>query len=136
MTMSEPLKIAVAGLGRMGWVHARNIVEIARETGACELVALVDADRARLERFAAEHALKVNLFSSVQELADSDACRATLVATPTEKHREHATTLIRAGHRVLLEKPLTGTLDGDREFAAELDSRLPVFADARFSAAF
>ena len=37
MTMSEPLKIAVAGLGRMGWVHARNIVEIARETGAVSL---------------------------------------------------------------------------------------------------
>ena len=123
--MSEPLKIAIAGLGRMGWVHARNIVEIAEETGACELVALVDADRSRIEKFAAEHAPKAKLFSSVRELADADVCRATFVVTPTEKHREHATILIRAGHRVLLEKPLTGTLDGDREFAAELDRDYP-----------
>jgi len=31
--------------------------------------------------------------------------------SPTESHRAHAAALIRAGQRVLLEKPLTGTLD-------------------------
>jgi myo-inositol 2-dehydrogenase / D-chiro-inositol 1-dehydrogenase len=33
--------------------------------------------------------------------------------------------LIRAGHRVLLEKPLTGSLEADRKFAAELDRDHP-----------
>ena len=33
--------------------------------------------------------------------------------------------LIAAGHRVMVEKPLTGTLEGDREFAAELDANNP-----------
>jgi predicted dehydrogenase len=125
MTMPEPLKIAVAGLGRMGWVHARHIVEIAKETGSCEISALVDSDRGRLESFASQHGLAVRLCTSVQELADANICQATVVVTPTEKHREHATTLIRAGHRVLLEKPLTGTLEGDREFSAELDRGYP-----------
>ena len=88
------------------------------------------------ERFAAEHALKAKLFSSVRELADADVCRATFVVTPTEKHREHATLLIRAGHRVLLEKAAhRELLDGDREFAAELDRDYPSRLDARFSAA-
>ena len=47
--------------------------------------------------------------------------------TPTAEHREHASALIQAGQRVLVEKPLTGTLEGDRDFVAELDAK---FADA------
>jgi myo-inositol 2-dehydrogenase/D-chiro-inositol 1-dehydrogenase len=123
--MPSPLKIAVAGLGRMGQIHALHVVELARETGSCELVALADGDVERIGRFAGEHALKVPLFASVEELAKSGLCSATVVVTPTDKHREHAATLIRAGHRVLLEKPLTGTLEGDREFSAELDADHP-----------
>ena len=122
--MSEPLRIAMAGLGRMGRVHARNLLDIAKQ-GACEVVALVDADRERMVSFAQEHGCKAQLFTSVDELAAANLCQATFIATPTGKHREHATTLIRAGHRVLLEKPLTGTLDGDRQFAAELDRDHP-----------
>ncbi len=123
--MPEPLKIAVAGLGRMGWIHAQNVVELARETGACTLVAVADASVERREKFAAAHGLTVPLFASVDELADAQVCQATVVVTPTEKHREHATRLIAAGHRVLVEKPLTGNLAGDREFATELDSGHP-----------
>jgi myo-inositol 2-dehydrogenase/D-chiro-inositol 1-dehydrogenase len=33
--------------------------------------------------------------------------------------------LVKAGHRVLLEKPLTGTLEGDRACCAELDRDFP-----------
>jgi myo-inositol 2-dehydrogenase/D-chiro-inositol 1-dehydrogenase len=48
-----------------------------------------------------------------------------VIVTPTDDHREHAATMIEAGHRVLLEKPLTGSLEADREFAAELDRDYP-----------
>jgi myo-inositol 2-dehydrogenase/D-chiro-inositol 1-dehydrogenase len=122
--MPEPLKIAVAGLGRMGRVHAQNVLAIA-ETGACQLAALVDGDAERLHKFAEEFNCRVPLFQTVGELAEADVCRATLVITPTARHREHATTLVRAGHRVFIEKPLTGTLQGDREFVAELDANHP-----------
>jgi predicted dehydrogenase len=123
--MSEPLKIAMAGIGRMGQVHARNLLSLARESGSCHVVALVDSDRDRLERFAQETGFTGSILTSVEALAEADLCKATFVATPTEKHREHAATLIRAGHRVLLEKPLTGTVEGDRQFAAELDGSHP-----------
>lgn len=121
----EPLKIAVAGLGRMGWIHARHVVELAKETGVCTLAALVDASAERREKFAAEFGVEVPLYGSVEELAEAGACQATVIVTPTEHHRAHATTLIKAGHRVLVEKPLTGTLAGDREFAAMLDAKYP-----------
>jgi myo-inositol 2-dehydrogenase/D-chiro-inositol 1-dehydrogenase len=117
----KPVKLSVAGLGRMGAVHALHVVELARDTGACELAALADSDIARAQRFLADIGLDVPIFSSVDELAKSGATDATVVVTPTDSHREHAAKLIAAGQRVLVEKPLTGTLEGDREFAAELD---------------
>lgn len=122
---SEPLRIAIAGLGRMGWVHASNVHDLSRETGACRIAALVDLDLEKARRFASERNLDVPVFASVDELAAAQVCDATLIVTPTEHHRAHAKTLLSAGHRVLLEKPLTGTLEGDIAFAAEIDRDYP-----------
>src|SRR5579872_6938468 len=122
--MSEPLKLALVGFGRMGAIHALHALELARE-GRCTVSALVDADPERARRFARENGCDAPVFASVQELAASKVAQVSVVVTPTENHREHATTLIAAGHRVLLEKPLTGTLEGDRRFAAELDRGHP-----------
>lgn len=122
---TEPLKIAIAGLGRMGWVHASNVHDLARETGGCRIAALVDLDIEKARRFAAERELVVPVFGSVEELAAARVCDATLVVTPTEHHRRHAKILLEAGHRLLLEKPLTGTLEGDIEFVAEIDREYP-----------
>src|SRR5262249_30710205 len=65
------------------------------------------------------------VFGSVDELAAAKVCESTFVVTPTDCHRAHAAMLVKAGHRVLLEKPLTGTLEGDAEFAGELDRDHP-----------
>jgi predicted dehydrogenase len=123
--MSEPLKVAVAGLGRMGTVHALHLLELARETGTCELAALAEVDIERARRFSADVGCRVPIFRSVEELAKAGVCDATVIVTPTESHRQHASMMTAAGHRVLLEKPLTGTLDGDRDFTAELDRDHP-----------
>ncbi len=123
--MSKPLKVAVAGLGRMGTVHALHLHELACETGECELAALAELDIERARRFIADVGCQIPVFASVEELAKAGVCDATVIVTPTEKHREHAVMMIAAGHRVLLEKPLTGTLGSDREFAAELDRGHP-----------
>jgi myo-inositol 2-dehydrogenase / D-chiro-inositol 1-dehydrogenase len=123
--MPEPLKLAVAGLGRMGWIHARNAAELERTTGACQVAALVDADVDRARRFASQYQCGAPVFGSLEELASANVCNATFVVTPTDHHRAHTTLLVKAGHRVLLEKPLTGTLDGDTAFAAELDRDYP-----------
>src|SRR4051794_27709951 len=115
--MSEPLKVAVAGLGRMGTVHALHLHELACETRECELAALVDADIGRARRFSTEIGIQVPIFPSIGELAQADVCDAAVIVTPTENHQKHAAAMVTAGSRVLLEKPLTGTLEGDRSFA-------------------
>jgi myo-inositol 2-dehydrogenase/D-chiro-inositol 1-dehydrogenase len=122
--MSEPLNIALVGLGRMGLVHALHALELAHE-GRCSVAALVDADPDRARRFAAENGCPAPVFSSVRELAAAKVASASVIVTPTNNHREHATTLIEAGQRVLLEKPLTGDLGEDRQFAGELDRAHP-----------
>lgn len=109
----------------MGIIHALHVQELARETGACALAAIVDADLERARRAAADLRAEVPVFSSIWELLDAGAAEASVIATPTARHREHARQLIAGGHRVLLEKPLTGTLEGDREFCAELDRDHP-----------
>src|SRR6202451_71616 len=123
--MPEPLKIAVAGLGRMGAIHALHVHELARDTQSCELAALADLDPERARHVAAEIGCNVPIFSSIGDLAHAGVCNATVIVTPTENHRPHADLMIQSGHRVLLEKPLTGTVTADREFAAQLDRHSP-----------
>jgi myo-inositol 2-dehydrogenase/D-chiro-inositol 1-dehydrogenase len=105
----------------MGAVHLLHAIELERETGRCRLVAVADSDVQRARRALSETGSEVPIFDSVVELAESAVCDATVVVTPTANHREHAATLIRAGQRILLEKPLTGNIEEDREFAGEID---------------
>lgn len=123
--MAEALRVAVAGLGRMGAIHALHVYELARDTQACQLVAVAEPDSGRARRFLSEIGSDLPVFPSVDELAKSRICDTAVVVTPTDNHREHAATLINAGFRVLLEKPLTGTVEADCAFAAELDRDHP-----------
>jgi myo-inositol 2-dehydrogenase/D-chiro-inositol 1-dehydrogenase len=109
----------------MGAIHALHVHELAQETGSCTLAALADVDVNRARKYAAELGVDVPVFATVDELAASGVADATVIVTPTDTHRDTASTLIAAGQRVLLEKPLTGGLAGDRAFAAQLDRDHP-----------
>ncbi|HEX4750769.1 MAG TPA: Gfo/Idh/MocA family oxidoreductase [Bryobacteraceae bacterium] len=115
----------MAGLGRMGQIHGLHVHELMHETESCQLTALAEIIPDRASCFMNEIGHEVPVFSSIEDLARAGVCDATVIVTPTDSHREHAAILIAAGQRVLVEKPLTGTVDGDREFAAELDRDFP-----------
>jgi myo-inositol 2-dehydrogenase/D-chiro-inositol 1-dehydrogenase len=85
----------------------------------------VDVDLARAEQLAVEVSGDIATFSSVQDLIASQAVDVAVVSTPTGLHREHSQVLIDAGMRVLLEKPVTDSLDQDREFVAALNHDAP-----------
>jgi myo-inositol 2-dehydrogenase/D-chiro-inositol 1-dehydrogenase len=109
----------------MGAIHALHAHELARDTKTCELVALAEPEAERAQRFLSDIECDLPVFPSVDALAQSGICHAAVIVTPTDNHREHAATLIAAGYRVMLEKPLTGTLEADRAFAAELEGDHP-----------
>ncbi len=124
-TPIQPLRVAVVGLGRMGMIHALHMHELASENGLCSLAAVSTIDRNAADRFLSLSGSATPVFDDIEALAKSNLCDVAIIATNTELHREHALTMIQAGCRVFLEKPLTGTLEGDRAFAALLERAHP-----------
>ncbi|MCG3132622.1 MAG: scyllo-inositol 2-dehydrogenase (NAD(+)) [Phycisphaerae bacterium] len=96
--MSEALKVAVIGAGKMGGHHARTYAGLP----GCRLAAVVDSDRARAEALASQHGCAT--------LTDAGALprdvAAVSVAVPTAFHEAVATPLIERRVAVLIEKPL------------------------------
>jgi len=122
--MPPELRLAVVGLGRIGKIHALHAHRLGG-SGQARLAALVDPDLPRAQALAAKLGGDVAVFPSVEELTLARAADAAVVSTPTGMHRQHAQTLIDAGLRVLLEKPMTDSLAGDREFTAALNAAAP-----------
>lgn len=107
--MSE-LRAAVIGAGRLGTLHARKY---AAQEGV-RVAAIVDIDRAAAEKLAAETgALAMTDFRDLAGRVD-----LVTVAAPGSTHFEIASTMLRAGIDVLLEKPMATTLDEAFELAA------------------
>ncbi len=124
--MSERLKIAVVGVGRIGLFHARYVQELASERGTCLLDAVVDshADTAVhvAEKLQSGQEEKISTFRTVEELLAADQAQGAVIASRTADHYGDAHTLIDAGLRVLLEKPLTDSLETARQFVDHLNA--------------
>src|SRR5271157_694369 len=124
-SLNQPLRVAVVGLGRMGMIHALHIHELAQESGLCRLAAVSTLDKQAADKFHALIDASVPVFDNINALAMSCTCDVAVIATNTDSHRQHSLMMIRAGKRVFQEKPLTGTLEGDREYAALLEREYP-----------
>jgi myo-inositol 2-dehydrogenase / D-chiro-inositol 1-dehydrogenase len=123
--LAQPLRVGVGGLGRMGMIHALHIHELATESDLCRLTCVSTTDKSAAAKFLAMTGSATPVFDDIQWLAKSGLCDVAIVATNTPLHREHSLLLIQAGMRVFLEKPLTGTLEGDREYAHLLSREFP-----------
>lgn len=96
------MKYAVIGTGYWGANHARVAAELADE-GRFEEVILCDVDADRLEDLTESYGVRgVTDFEELPELGVD----AATVSTPSPTHHEIATTLLRNGVDVLVEKPL------------------------------
>lgn len=104
-SISEPVRLGAVGLGR---AFALTAPAIHAHPG----VRLVAAAAPRPEsRAAFEAAFGGRTFLDVRELAADPDVEAVYVSTPHGMHLEHALTAIDAGKHVLVEKPMTVTLD-------------------------
>ena len=124
--MSPPLRVALVGVGRIGTYHAQHAQELARSRGDCQLVALVDgfagaAQRAR-DQLQLHQDGEIATFDDVDDLVESESCDVAVIASRTADHYRDASTLVDAGMRVLLEKPLTHSLESASAFAAHLNA--------------
>ena len=108
------LRTAVIGVGHLGAQHARIHAALAAE-GGTKLISVCDLDEERGRKIAAEWG--IDLVTDWHDLIGK--VDAVSLAVPTESHCEIACGLLAAGIHVLVEKPISRTLDeADRMIAA------------------
>ena len=101
--MGEKIPGAVVGVGEHGKKHARAL----KQVSGAELVGVYDLRRERTQEIASE--LGVRAFQSVEEALG--AVQAVSVVIPTTDHAAMARQAFACGVDVLLEKPITRTLE-------------------------
>jgi predicted dehydrogenase len=98
--------VGVVGTGYLGRLHARILTEMPE----AEVIGFVEPDDAIASEIAAT--LNIKRFDSVASLAREIDC--AVVATPTTTHFDVARELLEAGCDVMVEKPITPTVDDAR----------------------
>ncbi|HTP83470.1 MAG TPA: Gfo/Idh/MocA family oxidoreductase [Alphaproteobacteria bacterium] len=101
--MTGRIRTAVIGLGHFGRFHADKYARLARS----QLVGVVDADPARAAEVGRK--LKCEPFTDYRALFGK--VDAVSVVVPTQMHHEVALACLNAGIHVLVEKPITETLE-------------------------
>ncbi|HMK75156.1 MAG TPA: Gfo/Idh/MocA family oxidoreductase [Thermodesulfobacteriota bacterium] len=115
----EKIKVGVVGVGYFGQFHAEKYSKIKE----VELVGVVDADPSRAREMAKRYRTQpfehhIDLFKKVQ---------AVSIAVPTPFHYSLTKDFFLQGIHVLLEKPISNTLEEADEMIALAESRNLVF---------
>jgi len=124
------LRTAIIGVGHQGRYHADKYASLAES----ELVGVVDLDCERGEALASS--LGVSFSNDYRSLIGQ--VDAVSIAVPTSKHFEIASAFLESGTHVLLEKPMTSTVDEAArlvEMADDKDLVLQVGHLERFNSA-
>jgi myo-inositol 2-dehydrogenase / D-chiro-inositol 1-dehydrogenase len=100
------VNIALFGAGRIGVIHAANVVANPRAT----LAYVYDTNAAAAEAIAAKHG--ANSARSIQTVLSDKTVDAVLIASPTDTHVDLITLSALAGKAIFCEKPID--LDIDR----------------------
>src|ERR1700712_385145 len=105
----QKLKIACAGLGRMGKRHALHFLD---RTPRAELVAASTPDDEEI-KWAKTHLepFGVRLYKDYDEMLKHEGLQAVVVASVTTIHAEQAIKGIEANLHVLCEKPLSTSVE-------------------------
>jgi len=118
--MSEQLRIAVIGLGRMGQVHARHLAALPE----AQLVAVGSRRRKVAEEVA--HRLGAQAVHGYDAVFERDDLDAIIIATATHEHVDHVIRAAQAGLAIFCEKPIALDLEAtDRALRAVAQAGVP-----------
>ena len=108
------MKIGIIGLGNIGRVHAKNILEA--KVGQAQLVAVANQPLESMDDFKAQG---IACFGEANELIESGLAEAVIVALPTHLHAPIGIKALEAGLHLMMEKPLAcHKAEGERILAA------------------
>jgi len=106
----QKLKTAVVGVGYLGKFHAQKYARLPDS----ELVAVCDSNADIAQAIADEHGVAVH--TDYRDLIGK--VDAVSIVVPTQKHYEVAKVFLENGVHVLLEKPITSTVEQARDLVA------------------
>ena len=116
--MSERLKIAVVGLGRIGWTfHFKQ----SQQSPHFDLVAVVDPLEERLDE--ARSASECRGYLAYEDLWKRERPDVVAIATPTRLHERMTLRALREGCHVIMEKPMTTSLRSADRMIAEAEKQ-------------
>ncbi len=133
--MTRRVKIGVIGTGRMGSVHARNIV---RQIPQAELVAVCDI-RLEVAQAVADELEIQRVVKDYHDLLSDPEIEAILIASSTNTHAFMMKDVAAAGKHIFCEKPLALELDKIDEALAAVEKagvKLQVGFNRRFDKSF
>ena len=113
--MREKLRIAVVGVGYLGRFHAEKYSRM----DDVELVGVADVNKTQAESVA--QCVKTRAYSDYRDLLGR--VDAVSVVTPTSLHHEVGRDFLQSDADVLIEKPVTATLDEAQELIELAESR-------------
>lgn len=114
------LNVGVVGIGRMGQLHAQNLlraVPSARLVCACSPAT---ADLKWAEVNLVPHGVAV--FSTFEEMIEFPGLDAVVIASITELHYHHTKAAIELGIHVLCEKPISQTVEQLRDLMSTVNA--------------
>lgn len=125
------IRVGVVGVGSMGRHHVRSYAALKH---VCDLVGIYDIDQDKGDDIAKAYGIKA--FPDLTSLLEDT--QAISVVTPTDTHFEISSIAFEKGLHVLIEKPITNTVEEARallSLAKKKDSILQVGHIERFNPA-
>lgn len=104
---SEPVRLAIVGMGVMGRDHLKNALTLQQE-GVLRLVGLADVEEERARKPGEEHGIRA--FAEHQALLEETKPELVVVATPHPSHEAVTVAAAERGVHVLCEKPIAHTV--------------------------
>ena len=109
------MRVGVIGIGYIGIHHLRNFKRLDDE-GYVELVSAADVDASKkplVEKYGAEY------YSDYREMLDKESLDIVSIAVPTKLHRDVAIEAIKRHVNILIEKPISYSLEEANEIREE-----------------
>jgi predicted dehydrogenase len=114
----KPIRLAVAGAGHMGKLHAAKVAALGSAGGAV-LVGVADLDGERARDVAAAHGARA--VTDLRELGGE--LDAAIVAVPTVAHGAVVAAALELGLDVLVEKPIAASIEEAEALLAQAAAR-------------
>lgn len=126
----DKVRLGVIGCGTIGMFHVRYLPEV---RGA-QFAAVADIDRDTARSVADEYGPK--LFNTAEQMIDSGAVDAVLIASPHDTHPPYAQHAFERGVHVLTEKPVAVTARAAQQTNDAYAAALRTHTKLKFAAMF